>query len=1294
MEFFKSGREIRDEEKRAIEIGKDLVNDVLDTLNEPSVEDLVTEMRNGNRSVKSLFALIIKLFERKELKKFLNFEEINLGMVISLMILATEEKSIITLLLPKTGCAIIKLFNNEYDLNVFIQKSKLAHCVIEIKEDDVPNVFKAASSGDVNSIRSLTTLETTTKVKLLLATSYPRIARFHKRILLELSNQCLQQRISEVQTEQILKGMKKGTLLKKSDWTKEWKKRVFVLRWNNLKGRSSISYYKNNSQTVDVLESTHIRLTDKHYVEVYNSSKVGLQIFQIRKKLDCGSSETVMSLGTTDDKQFVQWISLLRAATSKKHAQSDVEHQSGLKKLSKQSKIFDSNKVSGSTSSVTIDSPKITAPRVNGVTDVIRDLNTTPEGKLYPNLQVTTQLLVDYQTYLSLDGNGTYALKRYSGHLLFSALLFHAVDFGLSRYELLNWIPTFPVLPPYIYIVCLCISFSMFAIFLFDSSSFSILRRSGYVFYISISFLLDFKVTELRASELPVEHAKSFWRVKQIIWANNLYSAALHLGGVWIKGLQYMGSKPEYFPDSVIAIFSRLQDKVPTTDPEIMKVEVLKTLEPVEKSKGALSSPGAANAVKVFRSVLSKLKGTQLSAPIASGTIGQAHELELDPFGFCIMKIQHPSIVPKVKRDVKNFGQILFVSKFLLDDRVKQFEEMFTNWKKNVLSELNFMDEERNLQEIRRFHMRLPFKSLRIPACYASKENFIILEKVTGVKLTSESVKRLPKDEKWTICDTLFRVFCHHIFILGKFNADPHPGNIFYNLDAKVIYLLDFGMCGTLSADLRIGLMKMIIALVELDLGALAGAKSELGVLLFQEKKMRTNKPVRGKEIDIPVSFMGKNILFLFRDINELSTSREEVKAQIQFSKEHVASQKKHNPPFERIPAQSLAVFRALDLLRGICSMFDIKYPLLKILYEFCKGEINKTKVPMQLVQSSVGRLQEHFANIVQRNLGESKHAFSLSILQKGKCLVDISEKNENKLYPVFTLSQSISELCALDAGVDMGKILSCSINATALPPGAQLFTFMEEQYKHNCMFSSTWEDKTEPTAVMWELSHAAFAWGWRMYSIGGPKAFSCLERKKLYTTLRVESQQEYENMVHRIKAELSLLDVLDGGSLTPREEFSSIKGTNYEFIPSSFAGREYLLEPRMIPNYYEYALCPQLGSNLFTNDASSVNRFSYESIVRNKEKLKTLCRTCKKGAYSEGYVGIRQLNFVKKNSSKKILTGYGQFTLSGSVLLCIPEIDLSVTFIDTILSIDRSLTSQILQEIYSEFGLVPIGEH
>ena len=109
-----------------------------------------------------------------------------------------------------------------------------------------------------------------------------------------------------------------------------------------------------------------------------------------------------------------------------------------------------------------------------------------------------------------------------------------------------------------------------------------------------------------------------------------------------------------------------------------------------------------------------------------------------------------------------------------------------------------------------------------------------------GHEINTSEIERISMTKKWI--DALFDVHGHQIFNLGRFNADPHPGNLLVIEDKNKttssltknvakLGLIDFGQCKQLNNEEQVAISKLILAVANKQSnGHIANAFRELGI--------------------------------------------------------------------------------------------------------------------------------------------------------------------------------------------------------------------------------------------------------------------------------------------------------------------------------------------------------------------------------------------------------------------------------------------------------------------------------
>ena len=104
----------------------------------------------------------------------------------------------------------------------------------------------------------------------------------------------------------------------------------------------------------------------------------------------------------------------------------------------------------------------------------------------------------------------------------------------------------------------------------------------------------------------------------------------------------------------------------------------------------------------------------------------------------------------------------------------------------------------------------------------------ITLERIRGIKITDLAALDKAGIDRQELAKRATDMSAKMVFQDRLFHADPHPRNFFIRPGGR-IGLIDFGMVGTLDAELRDQLGKLIVALVRGNPDGLASALLELG---------------------------------------------------------------------------------------------------------------------------------------------------------------------------------------------------------------------------------------------------------------------------------------------------------------------------------------------------------------------------------------------------------------------------------------------------------------------------------
>lgn len=265
------------------------------------------------------------------------------------------------------------------------------------------------------------------------------------------------------------------------------------------------------------------------------------------------------------------------------------------------------------------------------------------------------------------------------------------------------------------------------------------------------------------------------------------------LGGAYVKLGQLLSLRPDLVPQAYSDEFKKLQDNVQPFPFHIAK--------------------------RVIRDSLGKEPGTVFKSlrktPLGSASIAQVHEAVLKTGEQVVVKVQRPNIKKKFELDIDVMQYVAQRMEKYMKHLAFSPLQVIKEFEKYTKEELNFTVEGRHIQQ---FHKDLNNKKYaKIPHYYEelSSSKILVMEKLEGVKL-STILKQKKKVDKHRIALHLFHLALRQIYMGDIFHADLHPGNIIVMKRGK-IGLIDFGITGSLTPELREQGIRMYVALIDKD---------------------------------------------------------------------------------------------------------------------------------------------------------------------------------------------------------------------------------------------------------------------------------------------------------------------------------------------------------------------------------------------------------------------------------------------------------------------------------------------
>ena len=275
------------------------------------------------------------------------------------------------------------------------------------------------------------------------------------------------------------------------------------------------------------------------------------------------------------------------------------------------------------------------------------------------------------------------------------------------------------------------------------------------------------------------------------------------LGSTFIKLGQVLSSRPDLVSRAYVDELKKLQ----------AHCEPL----PFDQIQHALRAGLQVDPLTLFESIDSE--------PLATASIAQVHRGRARDGRDVVIKVQRPGVRQQMKADIDILYRIArILDSVIAESAITESAAVIREFEQGIEGELDFRHEAENSREFKQLHANKP--DIAVPTVYAdlSSDTVLTLEFLKGTPFTN-----LPDGvDKKKIAERTVREAFDEVFIDGFFHADPHPGNLLL-LDDGRYGILDFGLCGRLTPQMRETLVVLALAVAIRDADTAARTLYRLG---------------------------------------------------------------------------------------------------------------------------------------------------------------------------------------------------------------------------------------------------------------------------------------------------------------------------------------------------------------------------------------------------------------------------------------------------------------------------------
>ncbi|RWR84048.1 UbiB domain-containing protein [Cinnamomum micranthum f. kanehirae] len=292
-----------------------------------------------------------------------------------------------------------------------------------------------------------------------------------------------------------------------------------------------------------------------------------------------------------------------------------------------------------------------------------------------------------------------------------------------------------------------------------------------------------------------------------------LKESILRLGPTFIKIGQQFSTRVDILAQEYVDQLSELQDQVPPF--------------PSETAVSIIKEELGASLDDIFDRFDYE--------PIAAASLGQVHRAKLKGEEV-VIKVQRPGLKDLFDIDLKNLRVIAeYLQKVdpKSDGAKRDWVAIYDECANVLYQEIDYTKEAENAELFAENFKG--FDYVKVPTIYwdYTTPQVLTMEYVPGIKINRiRALDQLGVDRqrlgRYAVESYLEQILSH-----GFFHADPHPGNIAvddFNGGRLIFY--DFGMMGSISPNIREGLLETFYGVYEKDPDKVLQAMIQMGVLV------------------------------------------------------------------------------------------------------------------------------------------------------------------------------------------------------------------------------------------------------------------------------------------------------------------------------------------------------------------------------------------------------------------------------------------------------------------------------
>ncbi|KAL2521505.1 ABC2-like protein 13 [Forsythia ovata] len=502
---------------------------------------------------------------------------------------------------------------------------------------------------------------------------------------------------------------------------------------------------------------------------------------------------------------------------------------------------------------------------------------------------------------------------------------------------------------------------------------------------------------------------------KRKVLAQWLKENILRLGPTFIKIGQQFSTRVDILAQEYVDQLSELQDQVPPFPSET-------ALSIVEEELGA---------------PLDDIFERFDREPIAAASLGQVHRAKLKGQEV-VVKVQRPGLKDLFDIDLKNLRVIAeYLQKIdpKSDGAKRDWVAIYDECASVLYQEIDYTKEAANAEKFANNFKDMDY--VKVPTIYweYTTPQVLTMEYVPGIKINRiQALDQLGVDRqrlgRYAVESYLEQILSH-----GFFHADPHPGNIAVDdVNGGRLIFYDFGMMGSISSNIREGLLETFYGVYEKDSDKVLQAMVQMGVLVPTGDMTAVRRTAQ--------FFLNSFEERLAAQRREREMATAELGFKKPLSKEEIVEKKKQrlaaigedllaiaaDQPF-RFPATFTFVVRAFSVLDGIGKGLDPRFDITEIAKPYALELLKFREAGIEVVVKDFrkrwDRQSRAFYNLFRQADRVEKLAEIIQRLEQGDLKLRVRTlESERAFQRVATVQNTVGSAVAAGSLINLATIL------------------------------------------------------------------------------------------------------------------------------------------------------------------------------------------------------------------------------------------------------------------------------